>query len=165
MARWVLVCGVGTILVAVPTVIWRALVGFGLTLGTPESWRRAEQIPGIGTNYVLTLSAFQLTAALLTLVLIVPDADRVPRWTSVAAGRRAPLRVVVGTGLLGAVLVAVLCLLSVINWVHVDPFRDAITVSGWSYLCWGCYLVAPAWPVLLTATVVGYWQARHQSTV
>ena len=163
IARWVQVCGAAAILAALPTVIWRSLIGFGFTLGTPDSWRNAEQIPGVGTSYVLTLSAVQLLAALLALVLIVPNADRVPRWSPVLPGRRAPTSLVVGVGLLGASLVAALCVLSIVNWAQVNPFRDAGTVSGWSYLCWGCYVVAPAWPVLLTATILGYGRGRRIS--
>lgn len=136
------------------------LVGLGLTLGTPASWRQSEAIPGAGTGYVIVLSAVQLTAAMLTLVLVVPKADRVPRWSPMAPRRRLPPRVVVGTGLIGASLVVALCVLSVVHWAQVDPFRDAVTVTGWSYLCWSCYLVAIAWPMLVIATVIGYWGAR-----
>lgn len=50
--------------------------------------------------------------------------------------------------------------ISALHWDRVDPFRDARTVSGWSYLCWACYAVAVAWPVLLVATTVGYRSAR-----
>lgn len=58
--HWVRVCGFGAIVAALPTVIWPVVVGAGLTLGTPRSWRRSETLPGTGTSYVITLSAIQL---------------------------------------------------------------------------------------------------------
>ncbi len=45
-------------------------------MGTPESWRRAEELPGAGTNYVILLSTVQLSAALLTLVSVKEDPRR-----------------------------------------------------------------------------------------
>lgn len=155
-------CGFAAIVVALPTVIWRVLVGLGATLGTPASWRRSEELPGSGTSYVIGLSALQLTAALLTLVLVVADADRVPRWSPVAAGRRMPRGLIVGMSLLGAIALTAICTLSAINWGRVDPFRDAPAVSGWSVLCWACYGVALAWPVLLIATTLGYSRSRRR---
>ncbi len=160
--RWVRVCGLGAIAAALPTVIWRVIVGAGVPRGTPNSWRRSEALPGSGTSYVLTLSAIQLAAALLTLVLIVPNADRVPRWSPIAARSRLPAGLVVGISLTGSAMLTVLCVTSALNWGRVDPFRDAHTTSAWSYLCWACYLVAVAWPALLAATTIGYWRIRRQ---
>jgi hypothetical protein len=154
--------GLAAIAVALPTVIWRVLVGLGATLGTPASWRRSEHLPGAGTSYVFGLSALQLAAALLTLVLVVPGADRLPRWSPVAAGRRMPRELVAGVSLIGSFALISVCVLSVINWRSVDPFHDAPTVSGWSLLCWACYAAALAWPVLLIATTLGYWRSRSR---
>lgn len=162
--RWVWVCGIAAILAALPTVSWRVLVGLGLTLGTLGSWRQSEALPGAGTSYVVALSAIQLTAALLTMVLFIPNVDRVPRWSPVAPSRRMPMSAVVGCGLIGAILVLTLCVLSVAHWGQVDPLGDARTVSGWSYLCWSCYLIVPAWPVLLIATSIEYWKARRRTS-
>lgn len=162
---WVRACGVAAILAALPTVVWRAVVGVGLTLGTPTSWRRAEELPGSGTAYVMTLSVVQVAAALMTLLLIVRGADRVPRQSPIAAGRRLPASFIVGTSLTGAAVLGVLCILSAVNWGRVDPFRDAETVSAWSWLCWACYLVTPAWPLLLVATTLGYRRARTDQQV
>lgn len=159
--RWVRVCGLGAIVAALPTVIWRVIVGLGLPLGTPRSWRRSEALPGAGTSYVIALSAIQLAAALLTVVLFAPNADRVPRWSPLAAGYRLPTGLVVAASLAGSAVLTVLCVLSAVNWDRVDPFRDAQSVSGWSYLCWSCYAATIAWPVLLVATTVGYRTARR----
>lgn len=161
VGRWVQACGLGAIATALPTVIWRVVVGAGVSLGTPASWRQSEHLPGAGTTYVVMLSAIQLAAALATVVLFAPGRDRVPRWSPVAAGRRLPTHLVVGVSLAGTAVLATLCVLSALHWSTVDPFRDAHAVSGWSYLCWACYAAAPAWPVLLLVTTLGYWRARR----
>ena len=158
---WARACGIAAICAALPTVIWRVVAGCGATLGTPEIWRHDEHLPGSGTVYVVVLSLVQLAAALLTLVLLVPGADRVPRWSPIARGRRLPTWLVAGISFAGAAVLLVLCLLSAVNWSHVDPFGHATAVTGWSWLCWICYAVAPAWPLLLIATTIGYSLSRR----
>jgi fumarate reductase subunit D len=48
-ARWWQWCGAGAIVASLPSAIWRVLVGIGLPLGTPGSWRASQQVPGRGT--------------------------------------------------------------------------------------------------------------------
>lgn len=142
---WVRGCGIAAIVSALPTIVWRVTVGAGAHLGTPASWRHSEQLPGSGTTYVLTLSALQLVAALLTCVLFVPR-----------VGRLFPPPLVLCASIAGAVALTAICVLSAINWHRVDPFHAAPSITGWTWLCWACYLAACAWPVLLAATTVGY---------
>ena len=155
MPRWVLVCAWLAVAAALPTVLWRAVVGFGADLGTPARWRAAEHIPGSGTVYVLALSLIQLVAALLTLLLIHPRGDRLP-------GRdvRLPAWVVGVVASVGAAVLVFLCVGSAVNWGKVDPFAGA-PFTGWAALCRACYLVAPLWPVFLIATTVGYLRLRR----
>lgn len=155
------VCGTGAIAAALPTVAWRALLGLGFELGTPAGWRNAQNLPGSGTSYVLTLSALQLCAALLTLVLILPHGDRVPPWRRTDPSRRLPMTLVVGCSGIGTVLLGYLCIASAVNWSHVDPFSDAPS-TAWAWLCWACYAAAPLWPVLLAVTTVGYVRTRRR---
>lgn len=162
-ARWWRWCGRGAIVAALPTVVWRVVVGLGVPLGTPAAWRDAQQLPGSGTAYVLVLSTIQVVAALATLVLIVPGLDRVPTWSPVLPGRRVPAILVVAVSLLGAFVVGAVCVLSIVNWARVDPFRDATEITGWAVLCWACYAVALAWPLLLIASAIGYGLNRHKA--
>lgn len=155
VCAWLAVAG------ALPTVLWRVLVGFGLTLGTPEWWRTAQELPGSGTAYVLTLSSVQLAAALATLLLIHPRGDRVPRWSPITPGARLPASVVGTIALTGAAILVWLCVASAINWDAVDPFSDADGWNGWAVLARSCYAVAPLWPVFLTATTIGYLRGRR----
>ncbi len=153
--RWMRVCGRAAIAAALPTVVWRAVVGLGVNLGTPAGWRHSEHLPGSGTAYVLGLSIVQLTAALLTLVLTGPGRDRIPAWLGPGGGRRLPPTLVVGGSASGIAALVFLCAASAIAWDKVDPFKGAPT-TAWTWLCWACYATAPLWPILLTATTVGY---------
>ncbi len=78
-----------------------------------------------------------------------------------APSRRLPAGLVIGASLTGSAVLMVLCALSAVNWSQVDPFRNAGTVSGWSYLCWACYAITTAWPVLLIGATAGYREARR----
>lgn len=146
-----------------PTVLWRALLGFGLDLGTPASWRAAQKLPGSGTAYVLMLSALELLAAMLTLRLIRPNGDVVPSWSPIRAGRRLPTGLVCLIALGGAAVLVVLCALSIRHWGAVDPFAGEVS-SWWSRLCDGCYLAALGWPPAVITSVMGYLISRRRST-
>jgi len=159
--KWATVGAWAAVVAALPTVLWRALLGLGLHLGTPDSWRAAEKIPGSGTAYVLLLSTLELFAALLTLRLVQPDGDVVPRWSPIRAGRRLPRELVCLIALTGAVVLMALCVLSIVYWHAVDPFAGEAG-SWWSRLCAACYLAALAWPPALVASVTGYLISRRR---
>jgi len=133
-----------------PTVVWRAVVGLGFPLGTPDSWRTFQHIPGSGTVYVLSLSLFQAVAAALTLRLASPDGDRIP-----FTRRRVPRRAVAAIAFAGAALLVAVCVFSVLAWNKVDPFAGQ-PHDGWALLCLACYLCALLWPVFLVLTTVSY---------
>lgn len=160
--RWAAVAAWTAVAAAVPTVLWRALIGFGVELGTPDAWRAEQGIPGSGTAYVLTLSALQLLAAVLVLCLVRPAGDVVPRWSPIRAGHRLPAVLVAVIALGGAVALAIVCALSIINWSAVDPFAGQPS-SGWSRLCHGCYLATLLWPPALATTVIGYAINRRRT--
>lgn len=158
LPRWARLCGYGAIGAALPSALWRLVLGLGFTMGTPGQWRAGEDLPGSGTAYVLGLSTGQLIAASLTLALVTPGWDRLPP----VSGRRLPAWIVVSVATVGAVGLAVICAGSVLHWDKVDPFAGAPT-SAWSVLCQVCYAVALLWPVLLFAAIVGYARSRREA--
>lgn len=160
VSRWASWCGWVAVVAAMPTVVWRVVVGVGVSLGTPEHWRQVQGLPGAGTGYVFFLSVVQACAALMTFVLIRPGTDRIPRWSPLAPGRRLPLRVVAGVSVAGVCALTFLCIASVANWAKVNPFAGA-EMTGWAWLCTGCYLAALAWPVALATATVGYTRSRR----
>lgn len=158
--RWARVSAWLAVAAALPTVLWRVVVACGISLGTPEQWRAAQDMPGGGTVYAFGLSLLQLAAALATLLLVHPRGDRVPRWSPVAPGARLPAWFVASIALTGAGVLAFLCVAAAVNWGGVDPFADA-AFTAWTALCWACYAVAPLWPVFLVCTTLGYLRSRR----
>ena len=149
-------------LAALPSVLWRTLIGLGLDLGTPAAWRAEQDIPGAGTAYVLVLSAMQLYAALLALRLVRASGDMVPGWSPVYAGRRLPTWLVALVALTGATLLAALCAMGIDNWAAVDPFAGE-PESGWSRLSDVSYLAVLVWPPALVTAVIGYVTSRRRA--
>ena len=152
-ARWVRWCAYTAFLSALPSAVWRALPGFGVTMGTPAQWREFQDLPGTGTWYVLGLSVVQVLAAACCLLLSVnlrrflPGFS--PSWVGCAAAR------VVGIGgLIGAAILTLVITMSVIAWEKVDPFSGQ-TYNGWAWLCLVCYLSTVLWPLSLVPASIG----------
>ncbi|WP_280236479.1 hypothetical protein [Nocardia cyriacigeorgica] len=166
--RWGVVAAWIAFLAALPTVLWRVVLGMGFDLGTPDAWRAEQVIPGAGTAYVLGLAALQLLAALAVVRMVRPGGDRVPRWSPILAGRRVPTALVCGIALTGAAILVALCAMSIHHWSNVDPFAGEPD-SAWNSVCTGCYLAVLLWPPALVIAVIGYAisrrRDRHQDVV
>ncbi len=138
---------------ALPTVVWRAMVGLGFTLGTPASWRFHQRIPGTGTTYVLALSIIELAAALLTPLMFHRALQRLPTW------------LVTLPAVLGLIALGYVQTMSIVNWENVNPFAGQ-PVSAWLILCHACYLAALVWPAALLAAIIGNvrWRRHTRSS-
>lgn len=159
--RWARVAAWATIACVVPSAIWRVAVGFGVDLGWSDRQLDRQDIPGTGTVYVVALSVLSLAATALTLRLVHPDGDRLPRWVPVAAGRRVPVPVVVAIGLAGGALVTWIGVMSARNWDQVSGFADG-PATGWAAVMAACYAPALLWAPLLLAVTIDYGR-RHRS--
>ena len=71
-----------------------------------------------------------------------------------------PRTLVLAAASVGAGLLLVLCVASAVCWANADPFLDAAVRTCWTYLCWTCFALALAWPVLLVVTILGYARYR-----
>ncbi|WP_234326980.1 hypothetical protein [Streptomyces sp. NRRL WC-3742] len=124
--RWVEVAARAAALTAVPSGVWRTLFGFGVPVGfsgaTLDAF--AEHQPGWGTVYCVVLSALAETLAFLTMGLVRPWGQVVPRWIPVLGGRRVhPLAAIV-PALAGSVILTALGALALLGgWAHnmADP--------------------------------------------
>lgn len=150
--RWVAACAWGSLAAALPSALWRIGLAFG-DLGTPESWRVAQQIPGEGTAYVIALSVVQIAAAACSVALTV-DLARIAPHALPAVVRSHASRAAALAGLAGAAVLAVLVTLTILRWENVDPFAGAAP-SIWSAVCSAAYACAVAWPPLLAAASAG----------
>lgn len=164
----------------VPT--WAKVAAWAVPLTTISSitWRLVSSLGGLisgdpcfgpGTPlgerlYVLVvLPCVQLGLALLTVGLIRPWGEVVPRWLPGLGGRRVPVRVAVGAAAAGAVLVAVWWWIRVVMSLVGPPApRRPVppgcpAAPGWEVLRW--YTPMVLWPPLLLAVTWHYLRRRR----
>ncbi|MEU9133152.1 hypothetical protein AB0D08_34510 [Kitasatospora sp. NPDC048540] len=148
--RWAVRAAHGAALTALPAGIWRLLLVAGYPGGYTEAGYRALGVTGWGAAYVAGLSVVTEALALLTLGLVRPWGEVLPRWVPFLAGRRVhPQAAVVPAGL-GAVVLTVLWTPFVLWWAVPHPGMTALgsTIAGLLYLplvAWGPLLGAVTW--------------------
>ncbi|MFJ9691251.1 hypothetical protein [Kitasatospora sp. NPDC101183] len=159
--RWAVWAAHAAALTTVPSGLWRIALGFGLPVGYGESVLREQfDIPGTGTVYVIALSLVSEALALLTLGLVRPWGEVVPRWIPLLGGRQVrPLAAVVPAAL-GAVALTWLWGAGggVLSWWSIEhhPAYD----GPWLDIIGVCYLPLLLWGPLLGLVTVSYY-LRH----
>lgn len=119
--RWVELVARGAALSAVPSGVWRTVFGFGVPVGFSGATftAYAEHQPGWGTVYCVVLSALAETLAFLTMGLVRPWGQVVPRWIPVLGGRRVhPLAAIVPAAGGSAILTALGAFSLFGGWAH-----------------------------------------------
>jgi hypothetical protein len=152
--RWAVVAAHAVPLVTLPSGIWRLFLAAGVDLGL-----RPYHAIGPGeAGYIVGLSVVSEALALLTLGLVRPWGERVPRWIPVLGGRRVAPYAAIVPAAAGAVALAVI-------WAY--AFRDfpalgAVTFAGpgWHVLLVACYLPLLLWAPLLAVVTGAYWHRR-----
>ncbi|GAA1958291.1 hypothetical protein [Catenulispora subtropica] len=173
--RWARIAAHAVPLAVLPSSIWRILMTAGLAGVGHTSTGNAEAHAG-DWIYVVFLSTISEGFALLTLGLVKPWGEVVPRRLPLLGGRRIPVKAAVipacvGAGVLALVAVYFFVNMTVLHW-HFSPAvgdkgtpQSHLEVSGWSRVLFtACYLPAIAWPVLVVACTVAYYRrrTRHQ---
>ncbi|MCG6499557.1 hypothetical protein [Kitasatospora sp. A2-31] len=105
--RWAELAAKATVWTTVPSGLWRIALGLGIPVGFSGETAAAfeRHTPGWGTVYVLVLSGLAEFLAFLTLGLVRPWGEVVPRWIPLLGGRKVrPLAAVVPAALGSAVL-------------------------------------------------------------
>jgi hypothetical protein len=155
--RWAVWAAYGAVLCVVPSALWRTAIGFGAKLGTTQGWREFQHLPGSGSVYVIGLSLLSIGTAALTLGLIQPWGDVLPRWVPMIGGRRVHHRVSLSIASLGAMSVMAICWMSVVNWEQIMGFRGR-PAAGWYELATAAYLPALLWGPLLLMVTWARWR-------
>lgn len=139
-------------LTVLPAGVWRIVLGFGVPLGFAPAALERDDMPGWGTVSTIFLSVLTECLALLSLGLVRPWGEVVPRWVPGLAGRRIPPLAVVIPAALGGVLLTVMWGWAV--WGLFDGRVELFTGGvGWRVLLVGCYLPTVLWgPLLLVLT-------------
>lgn len=152
-------------LCVLPSTLWRLPLVFG---GFSALYAWNPPLPMGERLYVLSLSVVAETLALLSLGLVRPWGERLPRWVPLLGGRRVPVLAAVIPAGVGAFLVTVLCLYgglnAVFHWVgplepQNGPPLNALE-QAWLYVC---YVPLVAWGPLLAVLTVAYYRRRTQT--
>lgn len=171
--RWARVAAHAVPLVVLPSSLWR------LSLAADVAGVRGSD-PGQTSTlanwlYILCLSAIGEGVALLTLGLVKPWGEVVPRWIPVLGGRRVPVKAAVIPATAGAALLAAIGVYFFANMLFFHlHFAPAVGPKGGAHprleiggrpkvFFLACYLPLPLWPILVAACTVAYRRRRRAS--
>lgn len=156
--RWAVIAAHATLLITLPSGIWRIFVGFGFNMGfSDEFW--GPHFPGWGTLYVFLLIALTEFVVFLTIGLVRPWGERVPAWIPLLGGRSVwPWAAIVPATLGGLFLVVFGAQLPFAFFGEVSPEDQAD--GWWAVLMAVCYLPLVAWGPLVLAVTYAYYRRR-----
>ncbi|MFE2415142.1 hypothetical protein ACFXDE_43130 [Kitasatospora sp. NPDC059408] len=157
--RWAVRAAHAAALTTVPSGLWRIALALGLPVGYGDQVLRQDfHIPGWGAVAVVGLSVVSEALSLLTLGLVRPWGEVVPRWIPVLGGRRVrPLAAVIPAALGSLALVYVWS--GFLFWWNVDH-HPAMT-GPWGDIVGVLYQPLVLWGPLLAAVTVSYYR-RHR---
>ncbi len=158
--RWAYRAAHAAALTTLPSGLWRLALAAGLPVGySPDAARALFDAPGRGSWYLVALSVVLEALALLTLGLVQPWGEVVPRWVPVLGGKRIPPLAAVIPAATGTLALTVLWGTVAVSWWFTNgdgalspPARMAVGVL---------YVPLAAWGPLLGAVTYSYYQ-RHR---
>ncbi|WP_285707351.1 hypothetical protein [Microtetraspora sp. NBRC 16547] len=164
--RWAVRTAQAIPLLTLPSGLWRVALVTGVPIGY------AAHVPAGGIQllpwepyYILGLSVVSELAALLTLGLVRPWGEVVPRWIPFLGGRRVrPLAAVV-PACLGAAFITLVCTWAVLRLVlGIGSGLDEIFSPVGRAVLEVCYLPLIAWGPLLFAVTFSYYRRSRKAT-
>ncbi|MFE9404047.1 hypothetical protein ACFYNY_20030 [Streptomyces sp. NPDC006530] len=157
--QWAVQAAWATVLCTVPSCVWRLSLGLGVDVGF--TGRLGSLYTGTSIMlYVLILSVASQAAACLTLGLVKPWGEWVPRWVPWLGGRRIPPLAVVIPAAVGAVAVMALC--AAVTLAPRGPLDNADFPHGTAGVIMDvCYAPLLAWGPLVAALTIAYARRRR----
>uniref|UniRef100_A0AAU1M436 ABC transporter permease n=1 Tax=Streptomyces sp. NBC_00148 TaxID=2903626 RepID=A0AAU1M436_9ACTN len=155
--RWAVAAAHAAALVTLPSGVWRLLLAAGFTAGYTEAGYEAMGFTGWGGVYVVGLSLGGELLALLTLGLVRPWGEVLPRWIPLVGGRRPNPRAKTVAASLGAAVLTLLLAQFAFWWAfpHPDMTPLGSTIAGI------LYLPLVAWGPLLAAVTLDHHRRRR----
>ncbi|MEU5306710.1 hypothetical protein ACH4YO_41135 [Streptomyces noursei] len=156
-ARWAVWAAHLTTLVVLPSGLWR----IAMVLGFPAGYTAVGFVPyeTLGSKaWMLTLSVLCELVAFLTIGLVRPWGEVIPRWIPLAGGRRVRPMAVVVPAALGAVVLTALW--ANVPWWWTYPHPD-MTSTG-HLLVGVLYQPLVLWGPLTAAVTISYYR-RHRA--
>jgi len=142
-------------IVVLPSGLWRLGIAAGFSMGLADADNAG--LPGWQSLAIASLTIVAELTALLTLGLVKPWGERVPRWMPLIGGRWIPPGPVVAVAATGALALQVI-------WAY--AFRDpelsglTFTSTGWELLFMAAYYPLLLWAPLVAAVTVAYYRRR-----
>ncbi len=161
---WARRASIACLVCVLPSIIWRLAMIAGVETGFAEA---AEyRASGAAVAYVIGLDVVQLVAAVLCVGLTMSWGERLPGWLPGVGGRRIHRLVPTAAGAVGAVLVTFFIVNLLLGfgptWLGLaDGWTpDAAMTPAQRTVLVLAYAPMLAWPLLLSAALVGYWRRR-----
>jgi hypothetical protein len=165
VSRWITAAAYAVPLSVLPSALWRL---WALADGPPPGCRQAG--PAWERYYVTGLSVVSLVAALLTIGLVRPWGEVLPRWIPLVGGRTVPVRAAVTAASIGATFIFGVYAYALLNPIF--HFRVAPEVPGCpsplegpgAWVAVASYAPLLAWGPLLVVVTVAYYRRRTHTT-
>jgi hypothetical protein len=153
-------------LTTLPSGLWRLALGFGVPVGFTGPMADEYGAPGWITPYVIVLSLLAEGLALLTLGLVQPWGEVVPRWIPFLGGRRIPTLAAVVPAALGATALIWLGAVIATGWSGsaTDPDAPYYPHGFAAFVMTACYAPMLAWGPLLGVVTVAYFLRRTRGS-
>ncbi|WP_119727943.1 hypothetical protein [Thermomonospora amylolytica] len=147
---------------ALPSGVWRVALGVGVPVGFSGELAEMYSPGWLLTPYVILLSVLAEILALLTLGLVRPWGEVVPRWVPFLGGRAIPTLAVVVPASLGAVAVTLITMLGAVSWYGPEAMGHPESPHGVAgVVMTACYLPLLLWGPLLAVVTVAYYLRRR----
>lgn len=145
----------------VPSGLWRLALGVGIPVGFTGGLAEDFAAPGWITPYVLVLSLLAEAFALLTLGLVRPWGEVLPRWVPWAGGRVVPVAAAVVPAVLGVLAVTAFTTASALVWFGPENMGDPEAPQGLAgAVMTACYAPQLLWGPLLAVVTWAYFRRR-----
>lgn len=163
---WARIAAHAAVVCTLPSSLWRVSLAVGVPLGISERELLEDyHSPGWGTLYMVGLSVLVELSAFMTIGLVRPWGDVVPRWIPFIGGKVVrPLAAVIPAAV-GAALLTLLWWSQVAVMMFVT-FEELAPHGGYRAFMYACYAPLLLWGPLLAAVTVSYHRrhrGRHRS--
>lgn len=155
--RWAVLAAHLVPLATLPSGLWRIGLALGFSMGMLDNGVPIELPPGERV-YVVGLSLVIEALALLTLGLVRPWGERVPRWLPLIGGREVRPYAAIVPAALGALALAVIWGVAFRDFP--SPPEMEIAGAVWHAVFVAVYLPLLLWAPLLGVVTYSYYRRR-----
>ena len=156
--RWAVIAAHVAALAPALASLWRLPLMFGISMGMDDAFMEEMMSTPFAARaaYLIGLGALAECLAFLTIGLVRPWGEIVPRWVPGLRGRTLPAWLVIMIATLGGLAATVLFTAMAFAWSG-----NFIGFDGWGVLMTVCYAPLLVWGPLVLAVTWAYWRRRR----